>query len=1277
MKTFSDSRTIIEQEKRYVGAEFTRRVELLRQFAGVITARLSSTQIKVDGDATDLLAVQNDFVIPRHEFTENHTVTAISFSAGETTITCSGSSFPASGLVSLEIAKVFKVSGGNVERLIEMSNIRFDVEGETLTAFRAQDVELNFANHDGFFANSAGNGLLDNSDVFWLRIYFGWKRSADRVLYFGGVVDRDLIKDDRYSKMFLLTAFGHLKELERYPAWLISEPFGDFLKLSGIELVEITANGQTNAGVKKLEWKFREGNIPGVEILSISKQTTFGFVPFKFRFPNLFKFAWGDWTAVSENTASADLTGADGSTLAIKTTNYDVRDREVFLSIEPDFTAKVRKAGSLELIYDGGAATRIASDFEAVIIDEDSATFVDASNDNDREGIIYEVLQASDAAIYIFSNEPFYGIEIFLEESDLSGTIDLAFSNGLNSWQTLGSFTDNTSDLTSDGTITWGAEDVAGWRPVTFTPFSDENDVFQKFGLRIDLSAYTSGSATLRRMRRYFKTFGADGTALAFKIDLHNLLADNTDEDLIIREISGVWTPCTWYRNITVQSLVEKILAAANYGAGAYTLEDLQITNDTPVISIIGQAPVPFYKKRCKALLWDGDNARLYLGIGNELWSVTETGEFTFIDQLEKINENSDGYGLVELSIRSLALDDGDIHGMAWWDYYDDMQLHLGDVESASFYSWFFKSDGNSIIDILQASGAQQTTSPQYINPCDRTMRKGEYFTVAGKSFLSIGHDDSSAPFGEYGENVIIPFEQTVRNFEILDYPIKNGHTFRDAEALITGDASLVTNGGFFLSDDFPSPYDRKGNFIRTGINYYIIQTPPGENNASNDRWHNFKWQIGNKGLSSYKESDGFIVLQMQRDNSSFSDTNHRIVKISTDQPLTGIYNLSDSLKQPLCGVILDDYLYLAYMFWNDLGTDFSTCILARVDLGTGSYTELFSFGTDAAEASQSITGDEETQTILELVYNPTEQVFYGCLLNRANFEYHVFVYDPITDKMYSTQTGENFTFDKHRQFKDFVYLDDKVYAVCVDKRYQTDAAFLVEMSFSAFTIHINRIDAIDATDWDHLTMIATDDGLFGVTGKGLLWKYSTSFYPRIGYAQLGDKNLREVLTDAVEVCNRILISRADRTLRITQRETYDGSKTLEAEHVVKTQPISRWVHIYDRVEVEWSDPVSGASGMEAAGSDGWERRVLKISNPFVQNRHLARVLASQLQEYFSTERKELPIELRALLQLEEYDRFKVLLKGAFSDLDRAQYWRITNLDFDPMNLQMKVKGLS
>lgn len=1273
MKTFSDSNSTIEQERRK-DAMLAMRVELLRQYDGLIVSRDSATQITVAGDATDLFALGDTLIIPLQSFPTNHILTAITYSAmdDETAIVCGASTFAASGLPGLQVAKRYIVSGGNTERMIEMSPVKFDLEGETLNSWLASDVDFRFDNGDGFFANSDGDGLFDGAEVIWVRVYFGWKRATDRVLYFGGVVELDAVKDDRYARTFTITVYGHLKELERYPAWLISDPNGDFLKLSGVEIISVTANDRTTEGIKKLEWKFSEGNLPGVEILSISKNAgNFGLVPLKFRFPNLFKYGWGAWTEVDENTASADLTGADGSTLTIKTTNYDVRDREVFLQVIADLNLKVNKAGAFELVYDNGPAARILSDFDTVIIDEGSTTYTDVSNDNDREGITYEALQASDAFIYLFSVEPFYGLEVFLQETDLLGTIELEYSNGLNSWQSLGGFTDGSNDFTQDGEITWTAEDVAGWRPVTFAPGGIDN-VFQKFGMRISLTAYTSGSATVRNLRRYFKAFAADGTELAFKIDLHHLPIESVTEDLIIRQIADVWTPCTWYRNLTIQSLVEKIFTAASYGAGSYTLDDLKITSNAPVISIIGQAPAPFYQKRCKALLWDSGNEVLYLGVGNELWSVTETGDFIFIDELERINENADGYGLVELSIRSLALDGGDIHGMAWWDGYDDMIVHAGDHADASFYTWFFKSDGSAITEVLQASGGQQTSSPQYIDPCEQMMRQGRQY-ISGADFLDvIGQKGAPSNF-EAGENLIIPFPQVIRNFYSDNSPNFTGQYLLDVEALLS---NVVSSSDLFYFSELLSSADGKnGPFFRVLTNLFQMSD---DALGANEGWINFKWQLGNSGLSKFYAGEGFIVLQMQRDNDAMTDTNHRIVKISTDQALTEIYDLSDSLLQPLCGVVLGDYLYFAYMLWDDLGTDLSTCVLARIDLVGGTLDALFNFSTDAAEASQSITGDEATQTVLELVYNSTEQVFYGCLLNRENFEYHIFVYDPFTDKMYSTQTGEDFTFDKHRQFKDFVYFDDKVYAVCVDKRYQTAGAFLVEMTFSSLTIHLSRIDTIDATDWDHLTMIATDDALFGVTGKGLLWKYSTTFYPRVGYADLGDKDLREVLNDAVQVLNRVITARPDRTLRIVERENYDGTKSLyDDKHIVSLQPLERWEHFYDRVEVSWKDPISGQSGIESTGTNGWQRRLLKLDNPFIQNRHLAAVIAPQYHTFFNQERKVVPAELTALLDLEEYDRVRFVLNTAQTDLARADYYLLTSLMFDMQTMILKIKGLN
>lgn len=1256
MKTFSDPQTTIQQEQARV-ATFKKRVEILWQYAGKILARDSATVIVVTGDATARFSVADTLVIPLAGFETNHVITAISYDSGddETTITCADSSFAATGLPGLHIARRYTVSGGDYERLIEMTPIEFQNEGETLNAFESANVDFGFDNGDGFFANSNGTGLFDNTDIHWVRVYGGWRYASDRVLLFGGIIMRQFTKDDRYKKYFKITAFGHITELERYPAYLLSEPNGDFLRINGFEIVGVEGNSKTFAGPKKLQFDFKSKGLPGVEILSISKSKNSGIVPLKFRYPNLFKYAYGDWTEVAEGTASATLVGSDESELSIKTTNYDVQDREVFLQIVNELNARVQKTGEVEVVFDNGAPAKIATDWDAVVI-QFSGTYYDLTKFNDREGWTFETLSDANSEIYLFSKEPFYGFSAIFADTDLVGTIALSFSNGLNSWQSIVSPTDSTSNFTQDGEITWNQADVQGWRPITFEQVPSQ--VFtQKYAVRIDLSAYTSGSATLKILRRYYRAFANDGTALSFRLNFYELAVESTKEDVILREIEGIWTACTWYRNISIQRVIEMILSAAQYSAGSYTLDDLKLSFNTARINIIGQAPAPFYQKKCKALLWDSGNEKLYLGIGDELWSVTETGEFIFLDQLDKINENATGYGIVELSIRNLALDSGEIHGMAWWDKYDDGIIHEADFYS-SFYTWFFKSDGNAIIEVLAASGQEQTNAPQYIHPCEMTMRKGE--PVGGVSIGII-----TEGLIEHGENIIIPFPQILRNYDDLLI----AQQWFGKETLLTDEKTTAALYNF--GSDYETPQDV---FYLSSFDHGHIK---GSAEVGDTGWIALKWQLGQQGLCQYSAGNGFIVYKMQRTESTKTDTNARLGKISVDQAFTSIYDFADSSYQPLCSFIYSGALYLAFMLWDDTVAIPSKCFLASINLTTGVKTDLFDFSTDSAEAAQSITGYEANCTVLEMQRNAEENTIHGCILNRNNFEYHWFVYDIANDKLYSTQNGSNFTFDKHRQCKDFVYLNEKIYAVCVDKRYQTDAVFLVEASFSAGTITLNRIDTIDES-WDHLCMIATAEALFGVTGNGKLWKYGTEYYPRIGQANFGRKNMREVLTECCQVLNRVVNFRADRTVRIVERSNYDGSKTLyEDTHIVQMEPIENWKHYYDRVNVQWSDPVTGTAGTESYGTEGWENLELNLNNSLIQDRHLAAAVAESYHTFFNVARKVVTGKLIAMIELEEYDRVKFILKKSRTDIARADYYNLIRVSFDPDQLLVEFEALS
>lgn len=1243
MKTLSDINTTLQQEAK-TNATFVRRVELLQQFSGEITARDSATQIRVAGDLTASLATGEYFVIPLDEFDGEHVITSTpsySIPNDETTIICSGSSFNIA-IVGLNIAKRHIVSFGNTERLVELGSIRYELEGETLNDWTDADVDLHFENGDGWFANTSGTGVFDNSDVFWARIYFGYKGATDRILYFGGLIDFDETDDDRYARAFMLTAFGHLKELERYPGYLISNPNADFLKISGLEIISIEESDKTFAGVKELKWSLESRSIPGVELKSINRDAVPGVYPLRFRWPNLFKWAWGDWTAVNENTSTATLTGADGSELKISTTYYDARDWDVWVEIDPLNNTQMKANGVFSLQFDNGAPCDIRQDFSAIITDAGSTVYSNSSNDNDAPDGSYVCLGASDAAIYLYSEVPFYGIEVNLAASDLVGTIRLSYSAGFSAWTAIASITDGTSNMTGSAAITWVKDQVPGWRETTVDPGGSIEDVRQKYGLRIDLTAYTSGSATVLNIRKYLRMYSANGACVNFMMDLHNLTLGTDSEEVILRQINSVWTLCTWYTNMTFQTLVNAILAAANYGSSYYTLDDLKIEAAMPEISIIGRAPKPYYNKRATAVCYDSANDVIWLGIENELWKVTEAGDFSLVASIPLLVNLS-------VSIKRLEVYGSYIYGLAWYD----------DHEKVVIDPWYNNQEPGTLVKVFKADSTGFLElhdighGDEYIWPCDKLLRKGSIYDLSSVDHRFVGQRTGY----ESGENLFIPFPQ------ILKPNGANQLRWYDAQGLITSTFSLV--------------YDTiTGKYYNVKTGYYM-EDDPGVLEFM-DYWDNLRFMLGNTGFMVWYPTV-WVGYQMQRDNGAHTDTSVKIGEIFDDGSFASKRDVADSSIQPLCGVCVSGDLYYAQIAWDDAGTDLSVCELRKLVLSSSTDSLVWSCASDSAETGQSITGIEATQTILELAYNSIEGTLHGCMLDRATFQYHYFVYKISTDKMYSTQTGFNFTFDKHRQIKNFAFYNDKIYAVVVDKRYSTDGIYLVDVVFNSGTetITISYIDMIDETDFDHVQLISSSEGLFGLSGKGLLWKYGTSFYPRIGLANLGDDDLRKVLGNCAQALNRILFVKPDRHLSMITRDSDGTAKTLyEDIHWHALKPLKPWPHYYDRVEVNWEDPATGQKGMEAQGADGWQRRVLKIDNKLIQNRFLARVIATQYHTYFNRRGYVAECEAIPLIQLDIYDRIRFILNSAATDLDRNDYYKLMYLDFDSENLVLTAQGV-
>lgn len=1199
---------------------------------GEIYSRDSTMQIKIIGDISSKLAADDIVLIPLNSFTAEYTVDTVSYSAGYTTVVITGSTFP-TDITGLQLALLTDVTADLISNGI--GEISKKVEGTTLNSFMADDVDVTLDNIQYTYWKSDSSGLFQIADLFWLKLTVGYNGDDTELLIFGGVIQPNNIYPDKNNHTVSFVAQGHLKTLEAYPGFKLSDANGELLQLDCIELKTLTAGDNTVESIKTLSYNFTSEDLPGVEITGISQTNIVGVKSLKFRYPNLLRYADGDWTEVAENSSAETLTDANGATITVNTTTYDIRDREIFINVVSDLNIKIDKKGSLALSFADGNAVDIISDFSAVL--RDASGYTDETAENEKRDDLYTIFDGSGQYLYLFADVPFYAINVVGVSSDLVASLALHFSSGFNSWTEIASPTDGTNDLTQDGVISWSRSDVEGWRETTIQPGGSLKDVRNKFGIRLSLSSYTSGSADVDQIKKRFILFGDDGSALQVEIDTSRLLFQTVSEDVVLRQISASWYPCTWKRNITADKLLDYILDAAQFPDALRSLATLQFTLSAADLFVWGQAPRPFYDKRITSIYHDATNSRLWLGVENELW-YHDGNEYHFVDSIYSATKAA------QVSIKALAQDSsGNIHGIAWNDRFEFMESDPY-LTTASFLVKTFRAT-TSGIDTKTDIG----DSEDYIMPCDQLVRKGESSVDGGDYIVLIGNDFNYDPGGE---NVVIPFEQLIKN---------------DATAVRIMAGILSTDEDGFANSDY---YFR----LKPGhYQYLLIDSSPVS-------WTHPKLRFGNPGFAVWDSAnDIWLLYQMQRDNSAKTDTNVKIGTMNYSGTFTSKNDLSNSSKQPLHGLVNSGSLYWVMVEWDDSGTDISEFSLREMVVSTGSDALLWGTGTDTAEASQSITGNEGYQAILEIVYDATNDLIHGLMLDRNNFEYHYFIYDITADEMYSTQTGDNFTFDKHMQLKNFCIIGESVYCVACDVRYKENSAYLVKAGFDSGTITLTKIGVINDTDFDNEVLIASGSVLYGATKSGVIWQYGTVLKPNIVYADLGDDDLRQTLNDTVSLANMLVFCLENREIHVQARNTERGNISItEDNYLLDGQvKLGNWQHYYHGVKVSWEDPVTGTKGEEKDGEIGWGKRVLTVSNKLVQNRHLARILANQLYNYFGTQRETIEIPTTELFHLEPLDRIEY--GGDLLDLNTSTDYlsdEITAKEVEEGRWQMLLHGI-
>lgn len=328
-------------------------------------------------------------------------------------------------------------------------------------------------------------------------------------------------------------------------------------------------------------------------------------------------------------------------------------------------------------------------------------------------------------------------------------------------------------------------------------------------------------------------------------------------------------------------------------------------------------------------------------------------------------------------------------------------------------------------------------------------------------------------------------------------------------------------------------------------------------------------------------------------------------------------------------------------------------------------------------------------RTVLGMAINPTEAldeypVIHGCYWNRDDgavtlcddpFQYKWFVLDTKTLVMYTTDILTDGTDCSNGQFKGFVYdsYSDAVYAVYTNPSYKDSGSILVKgtYDYTTNTISLERVGTIPAPDWGISgKLIATGDGrIYGVTHpQGILWHFDTTNYPRLTVANFGaTMSIRQALIHLCQISNctiritpenKAIIERRDNPVAASAIETY------EVKAIAKILSFEPWPHRYDGVRVSYTT-INGQVGTEEFGQTSWEKKVLSISNPFIQDQNLARALAMTYAYFYARSRRQMKIATDFMPWLELRDVLKFAIPEGFLDIAMTQGWWLNSIEID------------
>lgn len=900
------------------------KIIIFEQWDGEITSVVSTTEIKVSGDATSFFSNDDIVFCPTKDYTTEVTINSNpSYSAGETTLQFTSASF-----VSTDVGKHIALRINITRKITEdgFGDVIQQIEGSELFEFDSGKMDVILDNKDGHFHSSDKTGILDSGRVFWAKYEIGFRGADDNILYFGGLLDLSDIDPDLYNRTIKVRIYGHTKEIERYPAFYVCDTSENELpKIPGITLVDFTESGETEEGIKRIEYTpFSNSRLKGVSIKSVSDDTPSGIKVLEFRYPFYFKWDNGAWTEVADTgdiDSNGDVKmyakdGASNSLYALvnfgtgdSLNEYPDSDDEVWINIKDaervGSQPQIGDSGKPIIKFDNGVVQHIKLHFQRILEYDDSGTsYTDISDDcntpYDIDESVVSVLDANDDSMIIIASERFWGMEVLLSSLFSASTVTITYSTGGESFSSAMTFgtnglVDDTSGMTQEGKITWNTAD--GW--IINNIIIDANTNYKGFMIKIERTT-ASGTCTIREIRRLIRAKGENDDYIEIKFDQVKLGTEGVKDEIILKYSGGQWVYGVWYQNISLQELLGLALDEANYDSSKRTMDNIQVSGATDYFNIWGKPPRLSYPKNPTALYVDDTNSRVFIGAGNELWKCSYTGRWEYCARFWTY--------FIEWDILKIWPISTDVIYVFLGTKYDKNRYHFYRTVTLKSYT----ISTGVVADVLPS-----TTESGF---CDgeHFIRNGASYFVTPNYFRAFGQGIVPS-YLNYGENLCVPFRQIITPCWSIGRELNN--SMRVAADLDT-DCDTSRKEWIFDDDEGGGGVSESGPNWDTDMGYYALDHYISY--TSECAKTRLRFSFGQQGSWFIDETENDVYAFDQEDggSDSFWCKMHGWKSGGSDSYDKLAHFSRDTIPCSIAHDISNSILYLSHVVWHDDGDD-------------------------------------------------------------------------------------------------------------------------------------------------------------------------------------------------------------------------------------------------------------------------------------------------------------------------------------------------------------------